>query len=77
MYVRWAEHLTKGALHYGPNNWMQATGLPELLRFQESASRHFEQWLAGQRDEDHAAAVFFNINGGEYVRDRIGQGTES
>lgn len=67
MYVRWAEHLTKGAALYGKNNWLKATGEAELNRFRESAARHFEQWLDYMRDEDHAAAVFFNINGAEYV----------
>jgi hypothetical protein len=70
MLERWAIHLTAGALHYGKNNWLQAAGQAELDRFRESAARHFEQWLADMTDEDHAAAVFFNINGAEYVRDR-------
>jgi hypothetical protein len=67
MYVRWAEHLTKGAALYGADNWLLAAGWDEHDRFRESAARHFEQWLAGMRDEDHAAAVFFNINGVEYT----------
>jgi hypothetical protein len=71
MYERWAIHLTKGAQKYAPRNWMQANGEAELERFRESALRHFEAWLAGERDEDHAAAVFFNINGAEYVQDRM------
>lgn len=71
MLVRWAVHLTKGAIKYAVRNWMQAEGEEELERFKESAARHFEQWLAGDRDEDHAAAVFFNINGAEYVRAKM------
>lgn len=74
MFDRWAEHLTRGAVLYGANNWLQATGEAEILRFQESAARHFEQWLKGMRDEDHASAVFFNINGAEYVWDRNERG---
>lgn len=77
MFQRWAIHMTNGAKHYGDNNWMLAYGIPEFTRFQESAARHFEQWLAGDRVEDHAAAIFFNVNGAEYVRDRLGAGTES
>jgi hypothetical protein len=68
MYKRWAEHLTKGAVKYEKRNWMKATGEEELSRFKESAARHFEQWLNGDTDEDHAAAVFFNINGAEYLK---------
>ena len=68
MFARWAEHLTKGAEKYDARNWMKAQGTAELDRFRESALRHFVQWYYGDVDEDHAAAVFFNINGAEYVR---------
>lgn len=70
MFWRWAVHLTKGAVKYSKRNWMRANGPTEEERFKESAARHFEQWLQGETDEDHAAAVFFNINGYEYVRTR-------
>lgn len=66
MYDRWAEHLRKGALKYDKRNWLKGLGDPEVeARFKESAARHFEQWLRGDVDEDHAAGVFFNINGYE------------
>ena len=68
MYTRWAQHLTGGAIKYAKRNWMLASGQEEYERFRESAVRHFEQWLAGHDDEDHAAAVYFNINGAEYVK---------
>ena len=68
MFERWAEHLTKGAQKYAPRNWMKAEGEAELARFRESAFRHFLQWFRGDTDEDHASAVFFNINGAEYVK---------
>ena len=67
MFERWAEHLTTGAKKYAARNWMQANSIKELERFRESALRHFIQWFRGDGDEDHAAAVFFNINGAEYV----------
>lgn len=75
MLKRWAEHLTKGRNKYpdpypGVPNWTLAEGEDELLRAKESAARHFEQWLAGERDEDHASAVFFNINVAEYVLEK-------
>lgn len=79
MFRRWALRLTLGDEKYDterrpgePRNWERAEGLAELERFEESAARHFEQWLNGETDEDHAAAVFFNINGAEYVRERLG-----
>lgn len=76
MLDRWAEHCTKGAVKYpdvapGFPNWMLAQGVEELQRFRKSAIRHFRQWLRGDVDEDHAAAVMFNINGYEYVHDRL------
>lgn len=72
---RWAELLTRGAEKYpdeqGRANWMKAEGEEEWLRFRQSAFRHFMQWYNGDTDEDHAAAVFFNINGAEYVEDKV------
>jgi hypothetical protein len=68
MLERWAAHLTKGAEKYSKRNWMQASGDEESERFRESAARHFMQWMRGDTDEDHAAAVFFNLNGYEYVK---------
>jgi hypothetical protein len=73
MLTRWAEHLTKGAVKYPDNadgsaNWTKASGDSEYLRFKQSAFRHFMQWFYGEVDEDHAAAVLFNINGAEYVK---------
>ena len=70
MLARWAQHLTNGAKKYSKRNWMLASGEAEYERFRESAFRHFMQWYSGDRDEDHAAAVFFNINGTEYVKCR-------
>lgn len=76
MLVRWATHLTKAKAKYpditpGVPNWTLAAGDEELARFKRSAFRHFLAWLNGETDEDHAAGVFFNINGGEYVKDKM------
>jgi hypothetical protein len=71
MLRRFADHLTKGAVKYGEDNWLKADGQEELDRFRESAYRHFMQWFYGEDDEDHAAAVYFNVNGAEYVREKI------
>jgi len=77
MLERWAIHLTNGAKKYAKRNWMKAAGDAELERFKESALRHFIQWLRGERDEDHAAAVIFNINGVEYVEEKRKQKTDA
>jgi hypothetical protein len=71
MLERWAIHLTKRAVKYSKRNWMQANGPAELERFMESAMRHFLQWFRGDTDEDHASAVFFNVNGAEFVKDKM------
>lgn len=76
MFDRWADHLTTGEKKYpdtspGIPNWTLASGEAELVRFKESAFRHIRQWLRGNTDEDHAAAVFFNINGAEYVKAKL------
>jgi hypothetical protein len=71
MLKRWAEHMTLGAGKYGSRNWQLADSEEELERFRASAARHFEQWLAGESDEDHAAACFFNLNAAEFLRERL------
>jgi Domain of unknown function (DUF5664) len=71
LFLRWVKHLNLGANRHAPRNWMLAESMEDLDRFRESAARHFEQWLAGEDDEDHAAAILFNINGAEYVKDRL------
>lgn len=68
MFKRWAIHLTNGARKYAKRNWMKAKGQEEYTRFKESAFRHFIQWYFDETDEDHASAVYFNINGAEYVK---------
>lgn len=75
MLRRWAVHLTKGAVKYAVRNWMKASGNAEFNRFRESAFRHFMDWWDGLEDEDHAAAVIFNINGAEYVREKTREKT--
>jgi hypothetical protein len=71
MFKRYAELMTRGAVKYEARNWMKAAGKEELERFRDSALRHFMQWYNGDRDEDHAAAVIFNLNGAEYVAEKL------
>ncbi len=83
MGTRYAAHLTKGRAKYpdpepGVPNWKLADADPEVAeRFKRSAARHFKQWLEGKTDEDHAAAVMFNINGAEYVEEMIRRADQS
>lgn len=71
MLERWAEHMTKGAKKYGRRNWQLANSEEELERFKSSAFRHLFQWLEGAFDEDHAAAVIFNLAAAEHVKSKL------
>ena len=51
----------RGAVKYGVRNMDKANSEEELERFKDSALRHMMQWITNETDEDHAAAVFFNI----------------
>lgn len=61
LLTRLALLLSRGAVKYDARNWEQATGDEEIARARSSAFRHFMQWLSGETDEDHAAAVMFNL----------------
>lgn len=70
MLYRLAEHMAKGAEKYGERNWEKANSEEEHSRFKASAFRHFMQWFYGEVDEDHAAAVLFNIQAAEFTKKR-------
>lgn len=67
MLTRFAALMARGAEKYSSRNWEQFSDTEALQRARSSAARHFEQWLSGERDEDHAAAVWFNIMAAEYI----------
>jgi len=71
MLRRWAELMARGAVKYGDHNWKKASTHEELDRFKASALRHMLQWFNGDIDEDHGAAVFFNISGAEMVKAKL------
>lgn len=71
MLYRWAMLMARGAAKYSDRNWEQAQSQSELARFYESCDRHYFQWRAGEADEDHAAAVMYNVSGAEYVQWRL------
>lgn len=76
MFKRLCVHVTKACTKYpdvrpGVPNWTLASGDAELARFKASAVRHFMQWFDSDEDEDHAAAIFFNVNGYEFVKDKM------
>lgn len=73
MLTRFAELMARGAKKYTARNWELANGEEELERYRSSALRHLVQWATGEEDEDHAAAVMFNILAGETVQFKIDQ----
>lgn len=68
---RWAFLMARGAAKYSEENWREANSEEELKRFKASALRHVFQWLDGDEDEDHAAAVAFNLAAAEYVKTKL------
>lgn len=61
LMTRWAALMARGAQKYGDRNWEKGNGPGERDRCKSSAYRHLKQWLARKSDEDHAAAVLFNL----------------
>jgi hypothetical protein len=76
MIYRYAMLLARGAEKYSARNWEEGDSEVELDRAKSSLLRHTEQLIAGETDEDHAAAVWFNTQAIEYFRWRIAQKTE-
>lgn len=68
---RYTVLMMKGAVKYSEGNWLKAQGEEELKRFKASFSRHLIKYLRGMVDEDHLAAIVFNLNGVEYVQAKI------
>lgn len=71
--TRCATLMTRGAEKYGFRNWEKADSEEELNRFRASAQRHLMQYVMGETDEDHAAAVVFNLLAAETTRWKIHQ----
>jgi hypothetical protein len=71
LLYRWAMLMERGMDKYGYRNWEKANSEEELQRFYASLCRHFFQFLSGEDDEDHAAAVCFNLNAVLYLKNRL------
>ena len=69
--LAYAKLLEKGAKKYAARNWEQ--GVP-ISRFFDGALRHLFKAQAGLTDEDHLAAVIFNVGGIIYTRHQIKNG---
>lgn len=71
MLVRFGELLGRGAEKYGERNFELAYFPEEIERFKGSALRHLIQWMCDEDDEDHAAAVMFNVLAAEHASWRL------
>ena len=71
LLTRFADLLARGAVKYDVRNWEKANSQAELDRMRSSAFRHFMQWICGETDEDHAAAVMFNLLAAETTAAKI------
>lgn len=67
----WASRMEDGVEKYGARNCEK--GLP-LTSYLDSAMRHLVQLMAGYEDEDHAAAILFNIGFYIATNERINSG---
>ncbi|AIG78420.1 Hypothetical protein AJAP_27880 [Amycolatopsis japonica] len=71
LLTRVAALMGRGAEKYEDRNWEKFSDQAALDRARSSAFRHFMQWFNGETDEDHAAAVVFNLKAAEYVKGRL------
>lgn len=67
----WANLMARGAEKYGESNWMLANSVEELKRFKASGLRHMIQFLDGETDECHYAAVMFNLAACVYLMNKL------
>ena len=58
--IRVMERYREGGEKYGMNNWKK--GMKASV-FYDSAQRHMLKWWQGETDEDHLAAVAWNVLG--------------
>jgi hypothetical protein len=67
-----AKHYESGALKYGDDNWLK--GIP-LKRIMDSALRHINNYLEGDRSENHLIACAWNCFAAFHTQQMIQNGT--
>ena len=71
---RLAKHYENGAMKYGDNNWQKGIPIKRLL---ESAIRHLNEYLLGNREEDNIIAAAWNCFAIAHTEDMILKGKMS
>lgn len=66
--LRVASHYTKGGEKYGFDNWKK--GMKTSVYY-DSAQRHLLKWWKGDTDEDHMAAVVWNVLGAMWTEKNL------
>ena len=69
--MRLAKHYENGSVRHGDRNWER--GMP-LSSYTDSAFRHLVKFMDGSRDEDHLAAVLWNVSGYLWTEREIREG---
>jgi hypothetical protein len=68
---RLARHSENGAVKYGDRNWEK--GQP-LCSYLDSAMRHLQDFLEGDRTEDHLSAAAWNVFSVIHTEEMINRG---
>ena len=71
LITRFAYLMGRGAEKYNDRNWELFNSEEELDRAKSSALRHLIQWYHEEDDEDHAAAVMFNLLAAENIKRKL------
>lgn len=66
-----AIHMERGAIKYNDRNWENGG---KLSRHLNSAMRHLQQYLEGDRSEDHLSACSYNTFAITHVKEMINRG---
>lgn len=65
--LRLAKHYEAGAMKYEARNWEKGIPISVMI---DSAMRHLLKYMDGQTDEDHLAAVAWNILGAMWMEEK-------
>lgn len=68
--LRVAVHYTNGGKKYGFENWKK--GMKTSVYY-DSAQRHLLKWWSGETDEDHLAAVVWNVLGAMWTEQNLSE----
>lgn len=75
MLTRDAAWAQKGAAKYGERNWEAFCTEEALARCEAALGRHYALWMAGDRSEDHAAAIRTNVQYAERIARKLREET--